>query len=417
MISEDDPDEPPAKRAVIMVRPVIKGMYNKASTKNSDGVESTMIQREASPVRRPQGPIQVRPVIPGTLRHFETSRNSSHDILDDPKIDNNPDIQATATGGSSVDVVVPREATPSVDTDTASTVTTLSREPTLEELADSSAPRSDTPVPIESGPELRRTTRIRKPSGPDALGMPSVSTSANRRDTTLLTRTTSMIQQGGTMSSKGVSRSTTRTGIMQPDRLPLNPRQLQALTDANTLRNQTYLADLQRKVVRQHGPRPPSPSSKVRTMNEKSKEERAKEREARAERRRRRGLGSNISASSEGDYGDPPSSPTPDQQAIESLPPAKHARGPGDEEDYETPVRHPKPSVSDPSKVAKTVKWDRGLARTISEWATTQLSQDAHERAKSEPVGKGCLVRDRTVCRSMWFMYQVIDLNHGLTDP
>jgi len=36
--------------------------------------------------------------------------------------------------------------------------------------------------------------------------------------------------------------------------------------------------------------------------------------------------------------------------------PLKHRRGPGDEEDYETPVKNPGD---------KRVKWDRGLFSTI----------------------------------------------------
>ncbi|KAF8514075.1 hypothetical protein JB92DRAFT_3096330 [Gautieria morchelliformis] len=380
MISEDDLDEPPAKRPVVMVRPVIKGMYNKAST-NPEAAEPTMVQRDASPIRplRIPGPIQVRPVIPGTLRHFETTRSSSRDLFNDAEQNNKSDTRTIAAepSGEVMDQES-REESPLVDTDTGSTVTTPSREPTLEDLPVLSAPRSATPVPTESGPELRRTTRVRKPSGPDALGMPSASTTACKRKPVPLVRTTSMIQHNGSLSFKSSSRSTTRTGAPHGG-LPINPRQLQALTDANTLRNQVYFADLQRKVVRRNGPRPASPTTKIRTIHEKSKEERSKEREARAERRRRRDLGSNVSASSEADYMDIPSSPTPDTTPpLESGPPTKHARGPGDEEDYETP----------------TVKWDRGLARTISDWAAE--ADEARERAKAEAIRKGCLARDPT---------------------
>ena len=393
MISEDDPDEPPAKRTMIMMRPVIKGMYNKAST-NPNASESAMIQREASPVHplRPSGPIQVRPVIPGTLRHFETTGSSSRDLLDGSEQDNNSDTRPIATNPPNSK---PRGENPLVDADTASTVTTLSREPTLDELPDISTLRPETPVPFESGPELRRTTRARKPYGSDTFGIPSTSRAALKRVPTPLTRTTSMVQGEGTLYSKGFSRSTTHT---PQEGFPLNPRQLQALTDANTLRNQTYLADLHRKVVRRYGPRPGSPSTKIRTIMEKSREERSKEREARAERRRRREQGSNMSASSECDYMDLPSSPILDKEPLDTGPLMKHARGPGDEDDYETPVRPTTTNQVDPNKVAKTVKWDRGLARTISDWAAEQIATKAREEAKAEAIRKGCLVRDRAVC-------------------
>jgi len=62
-------------------------------------------------------------------------------------------------------------------------------------------------------------------------------------------------------------------------------------------------------------------------------------------------------------------------------------------------VRIPKPSRLDPSKPAKNVKWDRGLARTISEWAAEQAAnraQAAREEAAAEAFRKGCLARDPT---------------------
>lgn len=394
MISEDDPDEPPAKRPVIMVRPVIKGMYNKAST-NSNAPESTTVRREASPVHRP---VQVRSVIPGTLRHFETTRSSSRDLLDDSERDNNSDTHFSPTKPSDSGMKPlseSREENPLADTDTASTVTTLSREPSSEELLDTTAPRSETLVSSGSAPELRRTTRIRKPYGFDVLGIPSTARAPLRRNPTPLTRTTSMVQGEGALYSKGSSGSTTRTRTPQ-EGLPLNPRQLQALTDANTLRNQTYLADLQRKIVRRYGPRPGSPTTKIRTIMEKSREERSKGREARAERRHRRNEGSNMTQSSEDDM-DTLSSPTPGNSLSENGLFTKHTRGPGDEEDYETPVRPPTTSRVDPNKPAKTVKWDRGLARTISGWAADRLANKAHEEAAAEAIRKSCLVRDRTV--------------------
>lgn len=149
---------------------------------------------------------------------------------------------------------------------------------------------------------------------------------------------------------------------------------------------------------------------------EKSREESSKDREARAERRRRRGEGSNVTASSDGDFTDVPSSPLRGGQEPISDAPRKHVRGPGDEEEYETPLRLPKPSRLDPNKIAKNVRWDRGLAKSISEWAAEQLANQAREAAAAaEAVRKGCLARDATTLH-LDHLGNVPDANAPLDD-
>ncbi|KAF8507341.1 hypothetical protein BU17DRAFT_57553 [Hysterangium stoloniferum] len=199
-----------------------------------------------------------------------------------------------------------------------------------------------------------------------------------------------MVQRVATTSRGPSSRSSTRSATPLEE-FPTNPRLLQTLTDANTLRNQTYVATLERSIIRKPGPRPPSPTTKVRTTLEKSKEERSKERERRAERRRRRDQGSNVTDGTDLDDMDVPSSPTPsgllDNGAIN-----KHARAPGDDEDYVSPERSPKASKLDPTKMVKTVKWDRSLSRNLC-----QLEIDAsavkHDNTTREVNRKGCLAR------------------------
>jgi hypothetical protein len=143
---------------------------------------------------------------------------------------------------------------------------------------------------------------------------------------------------------------------------------LKALTTSNTTKNQHNLvAVLETEVVRKPGKRPGSPTTSVQTIEEKRRLEQGKGRKERAERRARRS-----------------SEPLEDSSLIsddeESLPlgpggqPLRHRRGPGDEEDYETPERIERPEKRMRIHEAggrgeevetKTVRWDRGLYTTI----------------------------------------------------
>ncbi|KAI9466192.1 hypothetical protein BJY52DRAFT_1112495 [Lactarius psammicola] len=140
---------------------------------------------------------------------------------------------------------------------------------------------------------------------------------------------------------------------------------LKALTNTNTTRNQHNLAAiLETEVIRKPGNRPGSPGTKVRTIDEKRKLEQGKERRERAERRARR-----ASEPQED------SSLTSEDEA--NLPlgpngrPLRHRRGPGDEEDYESPERpSTRARIDEEGKPgeeveAKTVRWDRGLFTMI----------------------------------------------------
>ena len=142
---------------------------------------------------------------------------------------------------------------------------------------------------------------------------------------------------------------------------------LKALTNTNTAKNQHNLAAiLETEVIRKEGNRPGSPGTKVRTIEEKRKLEQGKERRERAERRARRvsDLQEDSSLTSEDEAALPLG---PDGQ------PLRHRRGPGDEEQYESPERErprTKARIDDTNKSgeeneAKTVRWDRGLFTTI----------------------------------------------------
>ena len=143
---------------------------------------------------------------------------------------------------------------------------------------------------------------------------------------------------------------------------------LKALTTTNTAKNQHNLvAVLETEIVRKPGNRPGSPTTKVKTIEEKRKLEQGQGRRERAERRARRS--SDLREDSSLTSDDEESLPLgPDGQPI------RHRRGPGDEEDYESPERIERPGkrariheTEEPGEevAAKNVRWDRGLYTTI----------------------------------------------------
>jgi hypothetical protein len=143
---------------------------------------------------------------------------------------------------------------------------------------------------------------------------------------------------------------------------------LKALTTTNTTKNQQNLvAILETEVVRKPGNRPGSPTIKLKTIEEKRKLEQGQGRRERAERRARRS--SEILEDS---------SLTSDDEEMPLGPdgkPIRHRRGPGDEEDYESPEKierrekrariHETGEPAEEEVGGKNVRWDRGLFTTI----------------------------------------------------
>ncbi|KAI0362019.1 hypothetical protein OH77DRAFT_1441174 [Trametes cingulata] len=149
---------------------------------------------------------------------------------------------------------------------------------------------------------------------------------------------------------------------------------LKTLTNANTLKNQQQVAVLKTEVVRKEGARPDSPTTKVRTALEKQREDRVLQRKERAERRARRSAGDEAVEGANGgdvesEVGD--ASFVSVEQDAEGVP-LRHRRGPGDEEDYETPPRPERPAKrarfeggEEKEAQEKRVKWDKGLHTTV----------------------------------------------------
>lgn len=220
----------------------------------------------------------------------------------------------------------------------------------------------------------------------------------------------------------------------------ISDKELSTLTKLNTARNEVYFCTLDRNVVKKDGPRPPSPN-KVRTIAEREEEERKLGREARAKRRGKGNSGGESSGQEDTD-GQPLS-------LADLLPPLKHIRGAGEDEDYQTPARPLKrtrksgvahagedlsPSgpkrkknrmalmVTEETREEKFVSWDKGLVVIHR----SQLSVPRHHReGESRGNLKSCLKRKESASISLpsfplWlianthlpFAYQQIQLDH-----
>jgi hypothetical protein len=177
---------------------------------------------------------------------------------------------------------------------------------------------------------------------------------------------------------------------------------LKALTASNTTKNQQTMAMLATEVIRKEGLRPESPTVKARTILQKQRDERDIRRRGRAQRRAQMSEegfgGSDMEGHAERD----------DRVSLgaradrDENEPQKHRRGPGDEEDYETPQRIIEPlrleGVDRTVKPVKQVKWHRGLS-------TAAYLDEVDPQPKSLPknvVVQGCLAPTSKVGIIAW---------------
>jgi hypothetical protein len=148
----------------------------------------------------------------------------------------------------------------------------------------------------------------------------------------------------------------------------MSAKELKTITDRHTMRNQTYTCALERQIIHIPGPRPPSPTSKIRTTADRDEEEKKKSREHRANRRARES-GASTEAGS------------PDRPVIQRV---EQTRGPGDDEDWKTPARpHKKAKLRE----EKNVTWDRGLVIIHDDGSAVKPPSSA---GADEPP-KGCV--------------------------
>jgi hypothetical protein len=239
--------------------------------------------------------------------------------------------------------------------------------------------------PVNDGPDVpepvRRTTRARKPTqASDVVGMSEPRPPPVRRKPNLSAKPEAYAF--GEMSAVA----------------------LKALTCSNTVKNQQYaVVKLETEVVRREGARPESPAIKIRTISQKQMEEKVKERQARAERRARRGEDwpSDLEGSSE--FGDSSFWDDDRETHDEEEQPLRHRRGPGDEDDYETPdragiakrLRLGGNESEAEVREKKRVKWDRGLSKTIY---LDEVRPGERPRPAQNTIKKGCLAPTAKVC-------------------
>lgn len=282
----------------------------------------------------------------------------------------------------------------------------------------SSPPNSSPPIPNESPEPVTLRSEIPSqstptsvvPEAPQEPSEPSTSSSRGVRRTTR-TRNKSLPSSdvfGTIVESQPVGPRRRTRAAYEITPFGMSAQALRSLTSANTQRNQDYVVKLETEVVRVEGKRPDSPTTKVKTSLEKQKEEKVVQRQERAERRARRSGDPDATADSAADItmdtvdfegGD--TSAMDMERESEGMP-LKHRRGPGDDEDYETPPR-PERAIKrgrleeqgDEEKNEKRVKWDRGLATTV--YLDDGLPNPSRKH-REEVMKRGCLAPTAKVC-------------------
>lgn len=200
-----------------------------------------------------------------------------------------------------------------------------------------------------------------------------------------------------------------RTQPSEPGYAGLSSLALKTLTTNNTVRNQQVVNMLETELVRKEGKRPESPTTKLRTITERQQAEKTQQREERAARRARK-LESGEIGEGDGDLSFMSDYLPVDEDGL----PLKHRRGPGEDEDYETPERPARPSKrtrmdidGEESREAKErrVQWDRGLFTAVY----LDELPDNRSWPKNENAGKSCLAMTAKVFVSIFCIYSPTD--------
>lgn len=201
-------------------------------------------------------------------------------------------------------------------------------------------------------------------------------------------------------------------GPSVPGGLPADAAALRQLTNKNTERNQEYaFSVVETQVIVKEGKRPPSPTTRVKTLLEKRKEDETvgKARGERAARRAERREGGSLDGASEASGSGAAASENGNYEGgHEGTPAGKHPRGPGEEEDYETPIRRAKRAREEDSdsesendsedaargRSKKRVKWDKELQQRF-EFVEDGNLENARRwalAARTKAASKGILV-------------------------
>lgn len=363
-----------------MIRQVVPGILSeKYAPKPAKSPGQTQTPLEPSPLKAPQ-PLKFRKVVDGMLsaRYASATTNPSRPESSDPYLSPLSELSSSsnedlANEKLSLNAHFPARLksetsdTPLVDGDAPIVRPSTQESSSLHQDADSVKPSS----------RPRRTTRSRKPAQQQYVldvfnGNTSTRAPAPRR--------------------KPQSRASEGDGFMG-----MSATALKALTTSNTTKNQQTIAVLATEVIRKDGLRPESPIVKARTILQKQQDERDRRRNERAQRRARMSEEASGASDTEGQPELGTRSPSLGAREVhdENAMPQNHRRGPGDEEDYETPERPGRTveplrleGVDRTVKSAKQVKWHRGLSTAV-------YLDEVDPKPKSLPkdviIVRGCL--------------------------
>lgn len=381
----------------VMVRQIVPGMLgSKYAPKAAPGLPLTAPSIPEPSPRKPPGPIKFRKVEPGVIsaRYAAPTKPTASDS---PAADDH---------NSSPQILIVSEA-PVSQSSSPPNSTSLSALPEPEPakpLHDAVEPKETVEASAQQPPANRgrgRRTSRRKPAAQHASDVFGSSTSTQP----LQLRRSRRSEGEGFMGMSAVA--------------------LQALTTSNTTKNQEIFAKLEREVVRKEGTRPESPAIKVRTISQKQRDMRDRQRLERAERRAKRGEDGPGLSDCEG------ASELDDQSILgfdkehdenDGMVWTKHRRGPGEVEDYETPVRPDRPvkrlrfgegPQQEGERESKRVKWHQGLSTEIY---LDEVHPRPHSWTKDFVVEKSCLAPTSKNLR-LDTLGNVVDVEqHPLTD-
>jgi hypothetical protein len=205
--------------------------------------------------------------------------------------------------------------------------------------------------------------------------------------------------------------------------LPADAAALRQLTSKNTEHNQVYaFSVVETQVILKEGKRPPSPTTRVKTILEKRKQDESggKARGERAARRAERREGGSLDGASEASGSAAASENGNYEEGNEEPPTRKHPRGPGEEEDYRTPMRRTKRARVEDSgsdsdtevrgRGKKRVKWDKELQQRFEfvEDGNLDNVRKGAQAARTKPASKGILVG--TVRPPPWFLEDIANV-------
>ena len=415
---------------MMVMRKVVPGMFNK-------GKEAA---RPAPRAGASAGSQSVAPASPVKIMGPIKARSAVGWKRPQPEGQPPPAAPAAPAAAPKVEVPPPKEPSPAL----VPTSALIADEPPPEPPQTTRQPSPPPVLPVSETASV--------PSGlPAAIDVPAPPAASAPPDPAPAPTPASQTHRRSTRSKRSAAQSTDVFGSVLPtaSSRPLQARRrgplpsetagpfagmsalaLKTLTSANTARNQQQVARIETEVVRKEGARPDSPTTRVRSAIEKQKEERVQQRQERAERRARRSAGSDLEAKVQDGDGDgdggsasneeqaqdaegEESTMSADQDADGRLgEPAKHRRGPGDEEDYETPPRPERPTkrgrfdegVEDAGKERgaevpeKRVKWDRGLHTTVY----LEDTPPKPKWTKAVPSQKSCLA----AAAKVWILHE-----------